>query len=1418
METQRICPKCQKPLPADVPLGLCPECLIKAGFNTGTDPAEAGGPAAGFVPPPIGELARLFPQLEIIEFIGKGGMGAVYKARQPALDRFVALKILTPKPGGDPGFAERFNREARALARLAHPNIVAVHDFGRVDALHFLIMEFVDGANLRQVERAGRLRPEQALEIVPQICDALQFAHAEGIVHRDIKPENILLDKKGRVKITDFGIAKILGVTSSQAALTGAKDIVGTPHYMAPEQVEKPQLVDHRADIYSLGVVFYEMLTGELPLGKFQPPSKKVQVDVRLDEVVLHALEKEPERRYQHASEVKTAVETLSASDGNAAPRKTGAPASAVSTSSLGAASVGRRSVPWQIWVVVGLLGLEGLGNLFDIPRQPQAAIWLLAKVLFITGLLRRWRPVFVLNLVVAGIHVIYFAFHGPIAALLNLVLLVLVGSAYRFYFDESNAESSSPRESGTAPSEPERLTTPSQATAKSPRQRASLLGMGAGFLLPPVLFTWFLLFGHRLYGMDLDADVQFWLGIAGLPVSTALGLMLAWIGHMAFRSAEWLSAVDVAGHSPRWCPQAWVAAALLAVSLPFAGGAAVMVQLIALDGGGWHPGSSEFWIVMLLGAGALLTMLSATMLGLTATSQIRRARNQLRGQWPAAAAATFWPGLLLLAGGMVVLPGHAYSEPNLIVTGTVVDAETGKPIAGARVDDNRYGAGHAPQQAWTDASGGYELRTWYEEHTISASAPGYEPSLQTLMTKPFGKEAAKQMDFRLQTISSTTPAGSESLINPDFNPPTDARLWEQYSYIRQKMSLELGQRLQDAGYHMDSWRVEVSKDLSRARCKVGRITQRRAGGALASINDSAFAIRYLGEGRWLVLGERELAGVQFEVNTLAEMSRGPLPVPPSPVSKPFDDLGLPFPQLSIVTEWNGQTQAFPNPLALAEAMKKTGDYEAWHRQMAYPTNVLGYRFGCALETSPNPPYAAVGLAGGLMLKRPNGTLLATVSKFDRELQRAELSVYDDRGNNVNATVRVERIVTNRPPQITEVCWSPNTATQRIWRVNGQRVAYREESQPTEGKLGIHSDLPAAEEDPLEVLHIQLRQAEAELARLMKLHEVGRVPAADVEAAKDNVTILQARLSGDAEAAARARLAAAQRQLERTAALFQVGRVPAAEHEAAKAEVEVREAELRATIKARSNTAFGPINERIVAGKGDANPRFIDFDTGRLFAAAEFFGPKAEPSPEETQAWWKKTGIDAMGDTSAAVRGLVGFEMVAASVPDGEWEQATPARLDYYFTSAKPGTPATMSGKGALPATFAFKTREGGQGLLQITGFSDNPSGVKVRFKLVQTTLGSSTSSAPKTVARDGLTFSAKGDRVIVGLANGDKLTADIVRLGTNDTVVAKGNGIIERQERSLEMPPPISRPFNSTSGRGIQAPSETSSTNSPLK
>lgn len=324
MATTQTCSNCSDPLAADAPRGLCPVCLMKAGFgsladSTATLPAQPTRPAPD-IPPAPADLAPHFPQFEIIELIGQGGMGMVYKARQTNLDRSVALKILSPSHGGAAEFSQRFEREAKALARLNHPNIVSVYDFGRAGPHYFFSMEYVDGQSLADLQRARRLTPIETFSIVAKVCEALEYAHAGGLVHRDIKPANVLIDAKGNAKLGDFGLAKILGQPGGDLRLTLTGVRMGTPKYMAPEQMDGPESVDHRADLYSLGVVFYEMLTGELPVGRFSPPSQALGLSRRLDAIIDKILERDPARRYQRAAEVSADLENMTRSGLNEEP------------------------------------------------------------------------------------------------------------------------------------------------------------------------------------------------------------------------------------------------------------------------------------------------------------------------------------------------------------------------------------------------------------------------------------------------------------------------------------------------------------------------------------------------------------------------------------------------------------------------------------------------------------------------------------------------------------------------------------------------------------------------------------------------------------------------------------------------------------------------------------------------------------------------------------------------------------------------------------------------------------------------------------------------------------------------------------------------------------------------------------------
>lgn len=283
--------------------------------NKGVAPEKPPAPA-GFTPLFVAltpaELSARLPQFEILELLGQGGMGAVYKARQPRLDRFVAIKLLPPLLDEDVhSFGKRFEREARAMAQLNHPNIVRVHDFGETeDGLRYFVMEYVDGTDLHKAIATRKVTAAHVLAWAPQICAGLSYAHAQHLVHRDIKPANILISREGQVKVGDFGLAKLVGA-SRDMSLTQSQVSMGTPDYAAPEAMRAGASVDQRADIYSFGVVLYEMLTGIVPRGAWKAPSALCPVDPRLDRIVIRAMQPDRDHRYQRMAQIAEALEEV---------------------------------------------------------------------------------------------------------------------------------------------------------------------------------------------------------------------------------------------------------------------------------------------------------------------------------------------------------------------------------------------------------------------------------------------------------------------------------------------------------------------------------------------------------------------------------------------------------------------------------------------------------------------------------------------------------------------------------------------------------------------------------------------------------------------------------------------------------------------------------------------------------------------------------------------------------------------------------------------------------------------------------------------------------------------------------------------------------------------------------------------------
>lgn len=259
-----------------------------------------------FVAPDPADLAPLFPGYEIQSLIATGGMGAVYCAVQKSLDRTVALKILPRELSRDAAFCAGFEAEAKAMARLNHPNLIGVYDFGEVNGMLYIIMEFVPGKSIYHSADGIAIDPGEVIRLVTGICHGLAHAHEHGIIHRDIKPSNVLLDLNAQPKIGDFGLARPF-----ERKIEEGEEIFGTPHYTAPEVVDAPHSVDHRADIFSVGVLLHELLTGKLPANDPRPASVIARCDIRFDAIIKRATQPVPAARYSSADEIAKDLQAI---------------------------------------------------------------------------------------------------------------------------------------------------------------------------------------------------------------------------------------------------------------------------------------------------------------------------------------------------------------------------------------------------------------------------------------------------------------------------------------------------------------------------------------------------------------------------------------------------------------------------------------------------------------------------------------------------------------------------------------------------------------------------------------------------------------------------------------------------------------------------------------------------------------------------------------------------------------------------------------------------------------------------------------------------------------------------------------------------------------------------------------------------
>lgn len=302
-----ICPHCRHQNPPGV--RICARCAKPLSNATSEEATRLATPPAEDMQFRRGQVVN--GRYTVLDMIGRGGMGCIYKVHDNVLGEDVALKTLLPQFLRDKMVVERFFNEARIARKLAHPNIVRVHDIGSAGKGVFISMEYVQGESLRNmIEKlppGKRLPVAEVLRIMDQLCVALEYAH-QYTIHRDIKPENVMIDRDRRVKLMDFGISKLM----DNPRMTGTSVVMGTPYYMSPEQLRTSHDVDARADIYSVGVVLYEVLTGNMPTGVPRPASQMLEdIPPAMDEIVAKCVDPNPDRRFQNAAELRAALQPV---------------------------------------------------------------------------------------------------------------------------------------------------------------------------------------------------------------------------------------------------------------------------------------------------------------------------------------------------------------------------------------------------------------------------------------------------------------------------------------------------------------------------------------------------------------------------------------------------------------------------------------------------------------------------------------------------------------------------------------------------------------------------------------------------------------------------------------------------------------------------------------------------------------------------------------------------------------------------------------------------------------------------------------------------------------------------------------------------------------------------------------------------